>query len=899
MKFLHRKKRSKKKEETAVVSKEDPVKKECSDSSSHNEVIKCLCCGSLQQVIQDRRKFKCNICQCSNSMVRRSALNCNSAKISISNNQLLASARQLEQHIKNCKQDNGDCRLVTQYLMNCFREEDVLERSFRDLQNGLFINHSELDHFYGLLFQLPSRKPLYRMLYACNDLLSKPSHRVENFRWIFIILANPIIRTSLIVKNDNNKFNAFDIRAIAYEITKKCLGYLSNIMDSPKYKIYAQYLKQLDRERFLSYVEVVNLYLTYQLRRIYETSLKENKICKLPSETQPPVNQQNNLNPTNPNNEESTNLPVIPTSLATNNESNVLNNSGNNINDVNNETIDVFVINQNHNIAEANTVALQTTQINNVHSESTNVNQANNNIEPSTLQFPMKYGTDMKNPKGSQIVIKPQQYQKKWQLRTATRLMSILKIVNEKRPNNSKLLTSDFYNLLLDFIDYKFDFHNSHKAQTRNNISNILHFDNHKLLDFAFSDYPFLLSLGLKISILGFETRRTMEYQAELAFLNSIDKHKFVPVYFKVRVRRKFLVLDSFIAIKEQQNNLLKALRVEFVGELGIDAGGLRKEWFLLLSKELFKKEISLFNYIEESGFSWFTINKANCKKHTEYNKMEKLYFLTGVVLGLALYNGIILDLNFPNLFYKKICNEQVTFDDFMELYPEVGSNLKKLLEYEEEDFASIFGLTFETTVKVKDKRDGYKLESVELCEGGANKVVTRENKREYINLWIHYYLNESILCQFQQFMSGFNKVFQDCKSIKLFDSEELKRLLCGDQYVNKPYDFNMLRSVTKYTNGFDNKSTVVEWFWEIVSNWEPKLQSRFLQFVTGSNKIPATGMSTLNFKISRVKSEENNLLPIAHTCFNELALCEYQSKDKLESKLFTAITESKGFEFK
>lgn len=34
--------------------------------------------------------------------------------------------------------------------------------------------------------------------------------------------------------------------------------------------------------------------------------------------------------------------------------------------------------------------------------------------------------------------------------------------------------------------------------------------------------------------------------------------------------------------------DLKKSLRIEFVGEDGVDAGGLRKEWFLLLVRQLF-----------------------------------------------------------------------------------------------------------------------------------------------------------------------------------------------------------------------------------------------------------------------------------------------------------------------
>lgn len=44
---------------------------------------------------------------------------------------------------------------------------------------------------------------------------------------------------------------------------------------------------------------------------------------------------------------------------------------------------------------------------------------------------------------------------------------------------------------------------------------------------------------------------------------------------------------------------LKKSLRIEFVGEDGVDAGGLRKEWFLLLVRHLFDPKFGKRNTFE------------------------------------------------------------------------------------------------------------------------------------------------------------------------------------------------------------------------------------------------------------------------------------------------------------
>lgn len=63
------------------------------------------------------------------------------------------------------------------------------------------------------------------------------------------------------------------------------------------------------------------------------------------------------------------------------------------------------------------------------------------------------------------------------------------------------------------------------------------------------------------------------------------DRH---PDMCVVRVRRNHLVEDAMDEISRQlKKDLFKPLRVHFIGEEGIDAGGVKKEFFQLLVTEL------------------------------------------------------------------------------------------------------------------------------------------------------------------------------------------------------------------------------------------------------------------------------------------------------------------------
>ena len=121
---------------------------------------------------------------------------------------------------------------------------------------------------------------------------------------------------------------------------------------------------------------------------------------------------------------------------------------------------------------------------------------------------------------------------------------------------------------------------------------------------------------------------------------------------------------------------------------------------------------------------------------------------------------------------------------------------------------------------------------------------------------------------------------------------EELELLICG----SKKLDFKELENNTQYVDGYKEDSQIVKWLWEIIQEELTDQQKRqFLQFSTGCDRAPVSGLSTLPFYIGR-HGPDTERLPTAHTCFNHLLIPEYPSKDKLRVKLLTAIQNSEGF---
>jgi len=281
-----------------------------------------------------------------------------------------------------------------------------------------------------------------------------------------------------------------------------------------------------------------------------------------------------------------------------------------------------------------------------------------------------------------------------------------------------------------------------------------------------------------------------------------------------------------------------------------------------------------MFTYNEDTRTFWF--NSVS----TDYDEFK----LIGIILGLAIYNGIILDLHFPFVIYKKLVGLEPTLDDIDDINPGLGQGLRKLLQFEgnvEEAFTQNFQVSYEAfdTVMTHD-----------LKEGGSEIPLTNENRQEYVDLYVQWYLKESIASQFDYFLRGF-RLLCDSPAFKMFRAEELELLVCGSPML----DFEELEKVTQYDNGYHKEHRVIRDFWSIVHSMTLEQKKKLLFFSTGSDRSPIGGLGKLSFVITR-HGEDSDRLPQAHTCFNHLLLPEYSSREKLQERLMTAISNAEGF---
>ncbi|KAL0832902.1 hypothetical protein ABMA28_001047 [Loxostege sticticalis] len=449
--------------------------------------------------------------------------------------------------------------------------------------------------------------------------------------------------------------------------------------------------------------------------------------------------------------------------------------------------------------------------------------------------------------------------------------LSSLNKINFTNPKKPKISAECFYiDELCSYVDIATDYINwlSDHSSTQPHMCN----------------YPFLFDVQCKSLLLKIDQQLQMQVAISRAATQIFTRLFTDPTYdyhqgeqfLNLTVSRNHIVRDTMLQISNHDTSQLKKpLRVEFVGEEAEDAGGVRKEFFILLLKEIFDPVYGMFKQSEETNMIWFSNNPF---------EEDIMYYLIGAIYGLAIYNSIIIYVPFPLVLYKKLLGESVMLDDLSDLYPTLANSLKSLLDYPDDDVEDVFSLCFAVNTEVFDQ-----IQVHPLKEDGENISVTHENKQEYVDLYVDFLLNKSVENQFKAFNQGFQKVCGG-RIIKLFRSHELMSVVIG----NEEYDWDMFETNCEYKNGYSANDQQIRWFWEVFHELPLEDKKKFLLFLTGSDRVPIQGMRDIKIRIQPVA--DDRYFPVAHTCFNLLDLPRYKTKERLKYYLSQAIQQTQGF---
>lgn len=369
-------------------------------------------------------------------------------------------------------------------------------------------------------------------------------------------------------------------------------------------------------------------------------------------------------------------------------------------------------------------------------------------------------------------------------------------------------------------------------------------------------------------------------------FRSKLRKPVNVPNKIDIKVSRANVFEDSFrVIMGVKKVDLLKTrLWIEFDGEVGLDYGGVAREWFYMLSKEMFNPYYGLFEYSATDNYT-LQINPLSGVANEEH--LNYFEFI-GRIAGMAVYHGKLLDAFFIRPFYKMMLEKSIKLSDMESVDSEYHNSLIWIKDNDPTELDLRFC--------VEEDYFGERTER-ELKPGGKDIVVSDENKLEYINLVIKWRFVSRVENQMKYFMKGFNALIPQ-NLLQIFDENEVELLMCGLQDI----DVNDWKRNTAYKGEYNQNHPVIIHFWKCVYSFNNEMRARLLQFVTGTSRVPMNGFSEMYgsngpqlFTIEKWGNPEQ--LPRAHTCFNRLDLPPYDTYQELRKKLIMAVENTQGFE--
>ena len=369
--------------------------------------------------------------------------------------------------------------------------------------------------------------------------------------------------------------------------------------------------------------------------------------------------------------------------------------------------------------------------------------------------------------------------------------------------------------------------------------------------------------------------------------------------FLKIHLHRHFIVEESMehlscMALK----HLHLMIRIHFIEESGVDAGGLQREWFMLLNERLVDPELGLFRCVHRADQTFYlnaTSRVDNGPDHLIY------YYATGRLVGRALLEGTVLNFHLCVPLLKLVLGVPVTFDDLQYYDDEMYRSLVWLLTH---DGVDALGLDFTVDERVANDGDGdgetaaAATRVVELVPNGSTIAVTDANKHQYVDRKFKYLLFESVADQLHAFLKGVYEVIPP-PLLMLFDYEELDYVLCGTQEI----DVDDWEAHTQISSSLRGTKTL-QWFWQVVREMPNASRRRLLQFATGCSRVPLVGFKALTsydgrlckFTLEGTPYEECMYIR-GHACFNRIDLPLYTDRDELQRILYATLdTDIYGF---
>lgn len=343
--------------------------------------------------------------------------------------------------------------------------------------------------------------------------------------------------------------------------------------------------------------------------------------------------------------------------------------------------------------------------------------------------------------------------------------------------------------------------------------------------------------------------------------------------------------VQAFRQLKKRESSVYRhvfstdrVFQISFVGESGIDAGGVFREGVSRIVEDLFSEHFNLL-LLSPNG------------KHEVHSNMEKyipnpsfvdplsiqMFEFIGRLMGMSLRVKLCLPFEFPSLVWKKLAGEEATFEDLLGVD---AISCRLLMEIKNCDNDGIhddvsFNIKYGGKLRfVHIRSDGIE---EELESGSKDRVVRYSNRLQYCDM-----VEKAKLTEFDQQINAIERGMAEVtpmRYLKLFSWQQLETLVAGSPL----FDFNLWKLKTE-ASGLSAKT--VDMFWKVMASLTAKEQSGFIRFAWGRSRLPPPKDFNTKMKLNFGQGR----LPVAHTCFFSIELPEYATEEEMRTGLLTAI---------
>ncbi|RMZ68839.1 ubiquitin ligase Nedd4 [Pyrenophora seminiperda CCB06] len=391
----------------------------------------------------------------------------------------------------------------------------------------------------------------------------------------------------------------------------------------------------------------------------------------------------------------------------------------------------------------------------------------------------------------------------------------------------------------------------------------------------------------------------------------------------KVRISRS-RILESAMKVMQLYGHSPSVLEVEYFEEVGTGLGP-TLEFYSTVSREFSKKKLKLWRENESNDSDEYAFGKRGLypapmsaeEAATENGeKRLELFKVLGKFVARSMLDSRIIDVSFNPTFFRISDGGSAAVAPSLGAIKAVDEDLaksllllkqfadaKKKIEIsnmsEAKKTAALQNIVIQDC-HVEDLALDFTLpgyDSIELIPKGTDTLVSIENVDLYVEKVIDFTLGSGVQRQANAFREGFTEVFP-YSALKAFTPDELVMLFGR---TDEDWSLETLMDSIKADHGYNLDSKSVRNLLATMSEFDAQERRDFLQFITGSPKLPIGGfkaltpMFTVVCKPSEPPYTSDDYLPSVMTCVNYLKMPDYSSITVLREKLSVAIREGQG----